>query len=112
MYAGIQDNTAVLRDSRWTRDQITHTLVHYEEINADHLSFTIGKDMSYFTEGVMGLLDRYHSNFKDSEKKSDEDDLNLLNWDYHEIESIFMVSKSKQGFKLRAKFQFKLKILN
>ena len=61
MYAGIQDSTAVLRDSRWTRDQITHTLVHYEEIKADHLSFTIGKDMSYFTEGVMGLLDRYHS---------------------------------------------------
>ena len=29
IYAGKYDRTAVLRDSRWTRDQITHTLVHY-----------------------------------------------------------------------------------
>ena len=56
---------AVLRDCRWTRDQISHTLVHYEEIEADHDSFTVGKDMSYFTEGVMGLLTKYHPTSQD-----------------------------------------------
>ena len=29
---------------------------HYEEFNAGHVSFLIGKDMSYFNERVMNIL--------------------------------------------------------
>ena len=35
-------------------------LVHYEDIEAGHLTFMVGKDMTYWSEGVMGLLEKYH----------------------------------------------------
>ena len=60
MYTGNVDILADLTDSRWTRDRIGDNIVHYEEIDAGHLTFLIGKDMTYFTEGVMGLLQQYH----------------------------------------------------
>ena len=60
MYTGNVDILADLTDSRWTRDRIGDNVVHYEEIDAGHLTFMVGKDMTYFTEGVMGLLQQYH----------------------------------------------------
>lgn len=60
MYTGNVDILADLTDSRWTRDRIGDNVVHYEEIDAGHLTFMVGKDMTYFTEGVMGLLKQYH----------------------------------------------------
>jgi len=60
MFTGNADILADLTDSRWTRDRIGDNVVHYEEINAGHLTFMVGKDMSYFSEGVMGLLRQYH----------------------------------------------------
>ena len=60
MFTGKEDPIADLADSRWTRDQIGNVVVHYEEINAGHLSFVVGKDMSFFNKTVMGLLQYYH----------------------------------------------------
>ena len=60
MFTGIEDILADLTDSRWTRDRIGDSIVHYEEIHAGHLTFMVGKDMSYFTDGVMPLLKQYH----------------------------------------------------
>lgn len=60
MYTGTEDPLADLTDSRWTRDRIGDNIVHYEEIEAGHLTFMVGKDMTYFTEGVMNLLQQYH----------------------------------------------------
>ena len=56
MFTGTSDLCADLTDARWTRDMIGDSIVHYEEIDAGHLSFLVGKDMTYFTEDVMGLL--------------------------------------------------------
>ena len=56
IFTGLYDPLADLTDARWTRDTIGKKVVHYEEINAGHLTFLIGKDMTYFTKGVMGLL--------------------------------------------------------
>ena len=56
MFTGLHDILADLTDSRWTRDQIGDNVVHYEEIEAGHLTFMVGKDMTYFSEGVMDLL--------------------------------------------------------
>ena len=56
IFTGLYDPLADLTDERWTRDTIGKKVVHYEEINAGHLTFLIGKDMTYFTKGVMGLL--------------------------------------------------------
>ncbi len=60
IFTGIEDILADLEDARWTRDRIGDNIVHYEEIHAGHLSFLVGKDMTYFTEGVMDLLQQYH----------------------------------------------------
>ena len=60
MFTGTEDILADLTDSRWTRDRIGDSIVHYEEIEAGHLTFMVGKDMTYFTEGVMNLLYEYH----------------------------------------------------
>ena len=59
MIQGIEDILAYKTDSEWTRNQIG-SVVHYEEIHAGHLSFLIGKDMSYFSGSVMNLLQEYH----------------------------------------------------
>jgi len=60
IFTGLYDPLADLTDARYTRDTIGKNVVHYEEINAGHLTFLIGKDMTYFTKGVMGLLKKYH----------------------------------------------------
>ena len=61
IYTGTEDPLADITDARWIRDSLqSNVLVHYEEIEAGHLTFMVGKDMTYFTEGVMGLLQQYH----------------------------------------------------
>ena len=60
IFTGTEDILADLTDARWTRDQIGKKVVHYEEIAAGHLTFMVGKDMTYFTTGVMNLLKTYH----------------------------------------------------
>ena len=59
MFAGIEDILADTTDAEWTRDQIGDNIVYYEEIHAGHLTFMVGKDMSYF-DTVMELLEQYH----------------------------------------------------
>ena len=61
LFTGTQDPLADLTDSRWIRDTLNPAvMVHYEEIEAGHLTFIVGKDMTYWSEGVMGLLKQYH----------------------------------------------------
>ena len=60
MFTGKDDILADLTDSRWTRDTIGDNIVHYEEIDAGHFTFLLGKDMSYWTRDVMDLLQHYH----------------------------------------------------
>lgn len=59
IFTGIEDILADLTDAEWTRDQIGDNVVHYEEIHAGHLTFMVGKDMTYFNR-VMDLLYEYH----------------------------------------------------
>jgi len=59
IFTGIEDILADTTDAEWTRDQIGDNVVHYEEIHAGHLTFMVGKDMSYF-DTVMELLEQYH----------------------------------------------------
>ena len=60
IFAGIEDILADTTDARWTRDRIGDNVIHYEEISAGHLTFLVGKDMTYFSKGVMDLLKQYH----------------------------------------------------
>jgi len=47
------------RDALWTKDQMGDAVVHYQEIHAGHLTFMVGKDMSYWTQDAMKLLKKY-----------------------------------------------------
>ena len=60
IFTGKYDILADLTDARWTRDQLKENVVQYEEIEAGHLTFLVGKDMSYFSHDVMELLQHYH----------------------------------------------------
>ena len=61
IFAGTHDTIADQTDAHWIRDTLKpETLVHYEDIEAGHLTFLVGKDMTYWSEGVMGLLNQYH----------------------------------------------------
>ena len=43
---------------------ISEHVVQYKEIPGGHWTFVVGKDMSWFTEDVMGLLQKYHPTSK------------------------------------------------
>ena len=60
MFVGQSDKLADVEDAQWIRSQLGDGVVHYQEIVGGHISFMIGKDMSYFTEDVIGLLSQYH----------------------------------------------------
>ena len=58
MFVGHSDILADPVDAAWTAETI-NSLVHYQEIVGGHLSFMVGKDMSYFTQDVMNLIKKY-----------------------------------------------------
>ena len=61
IFAGTHDIIADQKDAHWIRDSLRpEVLAHYEDIEAGHLTFMVGKDMTYWSEGVMGLLEQYH----------------------------------------------------
>jgi len=60
MFVGKNDLIATPLDSELLREQIGGNVVGYKIVNGGHLSFMVGKDMSYFTEDVMHLLEAYH----------------------------------------------------
>ena len=60
MYAGVYDVLGDVIDARWTRDMLHANVIRYQELEADHMTFLVGKDMSYWTHDVMGLLHHYH----------------------------------------------------
>jgi hypothetical protein len=59
IFCGTADPLADCTDAQITANTIGDNVVHFEEILAGHSSFNIGKDMSYFTDTVMGLLAEY-----------------------------------------------------
>jgi len=59
IYCGSEDTLADCTDAKLAVATIGADVFHYEEVPAGHLTFLIGKDMTYFTDGVMGLLAEY-----------------------------------------------------
>jgi hypothetical protein len=54
------DKLADKIDTDWTRDTIGDAVVHDSTMNGGHLTFMIGKDMTYFND-VMNIIDFYTS---------------------------------------------------
>jgi pimeloyl-ACP methyl ester carboxylesterase len=59
MFVGNVDELADPTDAEWARQEIGSPVVHYQEINGGHLTFVIGKDMSWFSNDVMPILEKY-----------------------------------------------------
>lgn len=59
MFVGSIDTLADKTDAEWARDEIGSPVVHYQEIDGGHLTFIVGKNMTWFSEDVMGLIEQY-----------------------------------------------------
>jgi hypothetical protein len=59
LFVGTSDQLATVDDNRWAKTQLK-TLKFYKEYSLGHLSFMIGKDMTYFSVDVMNMLKEYH----------------------------------------------------
>ena len=60
LFFGENDTLATVTDGRRTKDMLgPDSLYYYEEFPADHLSYMTGKDMTYFTERVMQILNTH-----------------------------------------------------
>lgn len=62
LFVGEYDNLATPEDNAWLRTQISDKLVWDQTYPLGHLSFTLAKDMSFFTEDVMNLVNEYATN--------------------------------------------------
>ena len=58
LFVGTHDILATIKDVHDLRDEVLgpDTVYQYEEVNAGHISFLVGKDMSYFNDKVMSTL--------------------------------------------------------
>ena len=54
MFVGTHDELGDPKDNQWAKSRIK-TVKYYHEMNAGHLTFLIGKDMSYFSK-VLDLV--------------------------------------------------------
>jgi surfactin synthase thioesterase subunit len=61
MFIGRHDVLATVEDAVWARDQIGSDVFHFQVIDGGHLSFCIGRDMSYFIKDVIGILRQYQA---------------------------------------------------
>lgn len=61
IFSGDTDLMADPTDVKWTAQQLNHNLVFNKEYHLGHLSFAIAKDMSFFTEDVMNLVNKYNN---------------------------------------------------
>lgn len=63
MFAGSEDQVVPIEGNRELREIFRTApddpVIEYQEVPADHMTFVLGKDMSYF-ERVIDLLNRYN----------------------------------------------------
>ena len=58
IYAGVKDKIVNIEDNRLVRDQL-RTVVNYQELDFDHLSFLLAKNMTYFDD-VLKTIKMYN----------------------------------------------------
>ena len=62
MFVGTKDDLGDVVDAKWTAALLNHSgpaIVHYQELEAGHTTFMVGKDMSYLNK-VVELLEKYN----------------------------------------------------
>ncbi len=56
MFVGSVDKLADATDAEWAHRTIGSPVVHYQTIPGGHLTFMVGKDMSWFSNDVMAIV--------------------------------------------------------
>lgn len=63
LFVGSYDNLATVEDNEWLVTKLNpETLIWHEIYPLGHLSFSLAKDMSFFTEDAMALINQYATN--------------------------------------------------
>ena len=65
LVVGTYDRLADAKDAEWLHDQIKDKVVFYEEYPLGHVSFVLAKDMTWFTNDVVNLINQYATNVFD-----------------------------------------------
>lgn len=60
LFSGSLDKLADPVDVAWMHEQIKEHVVFAKEYHLDHFSFVIAKDMSYFTEDAVNVIQQYN----------------------------------------------------
>lgn len=60
LFSGSLDNLADPVDVAWIKEQLGEHVVFAKEYHLDHFSFVIAKDMSYFTEDAVSVIQQYN----------------------------------------------------
>ena len=59
MFVGTTDSLATKKDNEWAYSKMKNDVFQYKEFASGHLTFMVGKDMSYFSNDVMSILKKY-----------------------------------------------------
>ena len=60
LFVGSVDDLGDPTDGKWASEQFSEgVLKHYEQIDGGHMTFLVGKDVSYF-DRVMNLVKEYN----------------------------------------------------
>ena len=70
IFSGSQDGFAHPEGVKWTVSQLKKTLIFDHEYYLGHLSFAIGKDMSFMTVDTMAILNHYNGACDEKTKDS------------------------------------------
>ena len=62
IFSGDTDGLATVKDVAWTVQQLQNsTVVFNKQYQAGHLTFAIGKDMSFLTDDAVPLTNKYNN---------------------------------------------------
>ncbi len=63
LFVGTYDKLATVADNEWLVTRLNQdSLIWHKEYPLGHMSFTLAKDMSFFKEDVMALVNQYATN--------------------------------------------------
>ena len=60
LFYGSLDALTEPSDIDWLHDQLALSVIHIEKLEAGHATFLLGKDMSWFGETVLDLINKHH----------------------------------------------------
>ncbi len=59
LFVGTEDELATTTDNEWLHSQMGDNIIHYKEYPMGHLTFMVGKDIDWFFQDAMPLLESH-----------------------------------------------------